>query len=113
MLEAKRKRHPALRAFFEAVRTYRVARSIHDRAAAHGTHMTRVPDERMEPRYSEGEWLGMARCRRPRKGHDVFFVNDQGHMLLAQVLGWSANAWRVGQFRGESQPKARHLSRED
>ena len=36
-----------------------------------GTHIARVPDGTMAPRYWKDNWLGVARCRPPQKGRDV------------------------------------------
>jgi hypothetical protein len=50
----------------------------------YGTHMMRTPDNSMEERYRKGDWLGVARCFRPKKGKDVVFVDGRGNMVLGE-----------------------------
>lgn len=76
-----------------------------------GSHMMRVADDAMEPRYRTGHWLGLVRCRRPVKGRDVVFIDDAGNMVTGEVLGVTATGWRVGQFHGEPRYTVRRLSR--
>ena len=75
-----------------------------------GSHMMRVADDAMEPRYRTGHWLGLVRCRRPGKGRDVVFLDKAGAMIVGEVLGDSPASWRVGQFHGEPRYTVRRLS---
>jgi hypothetical protein len=77
----------------------------------YGTHMTRTPDNSMEERNRKGDWLGVARCFRPKKGKDVVFVDGRGNMVLGEVLGWSDDTWRIGQFHGQPRHTVKPLSR--
>lgn len=71
--------------------------------------MTRVADDAMSPRYRKGHWLGLVRCRRPAKGRDVVFVDSAGNMIGGEVLGITAEGWRIGQFHGEPRHTIRRL----
>ena len=75
-----------------------------------GSHMMRVSDDAMSPRYSAGHWLGLVRCRRPAKGRDVVFLDGAGNMVAGEVLGLSTGGWRIGQFHGEPRHTVRRLS---
>lgn len=76
-----------------------------------GSHIMRVSDDAMSPRYRTGHWLGLVRCWRPVKGRDVVFLDGAGNMVIGEVLGLSADGWRVGQFHGEPRYTVRRLSR--
>ena len=81
------------------------------RRGSFGTHMTRAPDDAMSPRYRKGNWLGIIRCRSPKKGRDVIFVNESGNLIIGEVMGFSAETWRIGQFHDTSRYTVRRLSR--
>jgi hypothetical protein len=91
----------------EAIMQRKPARRISD----FGTHMTRAPDDTMAHPYEKGDWLGVARCWRPKEGRDVIFVNECGNMIVGEVMGWSADTWRIGQFHGQPRYTVRRLSR--
>ncbi|WP_428671983.1 hypothetical protein [Reyranella sp.] len=65
----------------------------------------------MKERYCKGEWLGIARCFRPKKGRDFVLVNDRGNMVLCTLLDWSAKTWLIGQYRGHPRHTMKRLSR--
>jgi hypothetical protein len=117
IVEARRRWRPAFQAFLGAVDTYRLLRTVHDtpddRRAGRtfGTHMMRAPDDAMVPAYHAGEWIGVIRRRRPKKGSDFIFVDDHGSVVLGRVLGWTAKSWRIGEYHGEPRHTARRLSR--
>lgn len=75
-----------------------------------GSHRMRVADNAMSRRYDQGHWLGLVRCRRPSKGRDVVFADSAGNLILGEVLGVSAEGWRIGQFHGEPRYTVRRLS---
>jgi hypothetical protein len=76
-----------------------------------GTHMTRAPDDSMVYRFRKGDWLGITRCRRPQKGRDVIFINERGDMVVGEVMGFSADTWRIGQLYGQHRYTVKRLSR--
>ncbi len=48
--------------------------------------------------------------RRPAKGRDVVFADAAGILIIGEVLGLSAQGWRIGQFHGEPRYTIRRLS---
>jgi len=75
------------------------------------SHAVRVPDEDMAPRYERDEWLGIIRETNPIKGSDWVFVSSGAVVTIGQVVGWSAETWHVGQWRGGTVLIVRRLSR--
>jgi hypothetical protein len=76
-----------------------------------GTHMAYVDNDDMAPAYRAGEWVGVTRTSTGLKGRDWIFTDDTGGWLLAHLLGWSADVWRVGLYKGSANPTVRRLSR--
>lgn len=50
------------------------------------------------------------RCRRSAKGCDVVFADAAGILIIGEVLGLSAQGWRMGQFHGGPRYTIRRLS---
>jgi hypothetical protein len=48
--------------------------------------MTRASDDTMAHRFEKDDWLGVARCRRPKNGRNVRFVNARGTMVQGRQI---------------------------
>lgn len=73
------------------------------------THMLRVDDDRMDPVWREGYWLGVRAGGRPRPGSEWIFTNRSDDSTApGRVVSCDRDGWRIRQFNPD---KVRSLTK--